>query len=181
MVNEEVLGGLISGLERGESLKKAMVTLFNAGYKKEEIEEAAAMANQLGIKQKIIPLKVIPEKMNPEDKGETKIDGINASQVNPQTFGAAIKTPEAIKAQQPSFEPRLTPTSTKRQSENAPKLNSSKSVQKVSNYTDKSSKEKMMIFLLIALLVFLVGVLVAIFMFREELINFFSSYFVSTS
>jgi hypothetical protein len=173
MVNEEVLGGLISGLERGESLKKAMITLFNAGYKKEEIEEAAAMANQLGIKQKTIPLKVIPEKINLEEKEETKTDGINASQINPQTFGPAMKTPEAIKAQQPSFEPRLTPTSTKRQP-----ATPQKTIQKVSNYSDKGSKEKMMIFLLIALLVFLVGVLIAIFIFREELINFFSTYFV---
>ena len=37
MVNKEILGGLRIALEKGESLKRAMTTLFNAGYKKEEI------------------------------------------------------------------------------------------------------------------------------------------------
>jgi hypothetical protein len=39
MVNQEILGGLISALERGESLKKAMMSMYSAGYKKEEIEK----------------------------------------------------------------------------------------------------------------------------------------------
>lgn len=49
MVNEEIVGGLISALSRGESLEKAMMTFFNAGYKKEEIEiSAKEVYNQLG-------------------------------------------------------------------------------------------------------------------------------------
>lgn len=41
MPREDVLGGLKAALERGESLKRAMISFYNAGYKKEEIEEAA--------------------------------------------------------------------------------------------------------------------------------------------
>lgn len=41
MVNEEILGGLKSSVARGESLLKAMISFYNAGYKKDEIEEAA--------------------------------------------------------------------------------------------------------------------------------------------
>jgi hypothetical protein len=41
MVNEEIIGGLISALSRGEPLQQAMMTFYNAGYKKEDIEEAA--------------------------------------------------------------------------------------------------------------------------------------------
>jgi len=41
MVNLDILGGLKSALERGDSLEKAMRALFNASYKREEIEEAA--------------------------------------------------------------------------------------------------------------------------------------------
>ena len=41
MVNEEILGGLKSSVAKGESLRKAMISFYNAGYKKEEIEEAA--------------------------------------------------------------------------------------------------------------------------------------------
>jgi hypothetical protein len=49
MVNEEIVGGLISALSRGEPLEKAMMTFFNAGYKKEEIEGSAKeVYTQLG-------------------------------------------------------------------------------------------------------------------------------------
>lgn len=41
MVNEEIVGGLMSALSRGESLQAAMMTFFNAGYDKKEIEDAA--------------------------------------------------------------------------------------------------------------------------------------------
>ena len=46
MVNGEILGALRSSLLRGESLKKAMMTLYNAGYKREEISEAAKAINE---------------------------------------------------------------------------------------------------------------------------------------
>lgn len=49
MVNEEIIGGLVSALSRGEPLEKAMMTFFNAGYKKSEIEVSARQVyNQLG-------------------------------------------------------------------------------------------------------------------------------------
>ena len=49
MINEEVVGGLISALSRGEPLEKAMMTFYNAGYKKEEIEASAKeVYRQLG-------------------------------------------------------------------------------------------------------------------------------------
>ncbi len=41
MINQDILGGLKSALTRGYSLEEAMLSFFNAGYKKEEIEEAA--------------------------------------------------------------------------------------------------------------------------------------------
>ena len=41
MLNQEILGGLRHAINRGESLEKAMLSFYNAGYRKEEIEEAA--------------------------------------------------------------------------------------------------------------------------------------------
>lgn len=41
VVNKDILGGLKSALTRGYSLEEAMLSFFNAGYKREEIEEAA--------------------------------------------------------------------------------------------------------------------------------------------
>ncbi len=41
MVNQEIFFGLKSALERGQTLKRAMFSFYNAGYEKQEIEEAA--------------------------------------------------------------------------------------------------------------------------------------------
>lgn len=41
MVREDIIGGLKSALTRGFSLKDAMISFYNAGYTKEDIEEAA--------------------------------------------------------------------------------------------------------------------------------------------
>lgn len=50
-LNEEIVGGLISALSRGESLEKAMMTFYNAGYQKGEIEDCAKdVYNKLGPK-----------------------------------------------------------------------------------------------------------------------------------
>ncbi|MFB6246086.1 MAG: hypothetical protein ABEI74_00635 [Candidatus Pacearchaeota archaeon] len=46
MVNEEILGGLKSAIERDEKLTDAMNSFLNAGYKKPEIEEAARILKQ---------------------------------------------------------------------------------------------------------------------------------------
>ncbi len=46
MPNQEILGGLRAAFKRGESLEKIMLSFYNAGYKKEEIEEAAKFVQQ---------------------------------------------------------------------------------------------------------------------------------------
>ncbi len=58
MVNEEILGGLKLALSKGESLKQAMMSFYNAGYKKEEIEEAAkALQGQKIEKEPVQPVQ----------------------------------------------------------------------------------------------------------------------------
>ena len=41
MVKEDILGGIKNAIARGSSLKDAMQSYYNAGYSKEEIEQAA--------------------------------------------------------------------------------------------------------------------------------------------
>ncbi|MGY4884852.1 MAG: hypothetical protein ACP5NZ_04715 [Nanobdellota archaeon] len=49
MINEEIIGGLVSALSRGQSLESAMMTFYNAGYNKDEIEDSAKeVYNQIG-------------------------------------------------------------------------------------------------------------------------------------
>ena len=40
-MKEDILEGLKSAVSKGESLRQAMQSFYNAGYKKGEIEEAA--------------------------------------------------------------------------------------------------------------------------------------------
>lgn len=53
MVNQEILGGLRFALNKGEPLEKATTSFYNAGYRKEEIEEAAMFLKQ----ERIVPTK----------------------------------------------------------------------------------------------------------------------------
>jgi hypothetical protein len=48
MTNEDLVGGLKSALARGESLEKAMMSFYNAGYLKEDIEWAAKSLQMRG-------------------------------------------------------------------------------------------------------------------------------------
>ncbi len=41
MVKEDIIGGLVLAIQKGENLEQAMASFFNAGYKREEIQEAA--------------------------------------------------------------------------------------------------------------------------------------------
>ena len=56
-MNEEILGGLKSATNRGETLQQAMMTFYNAGYKREEIEESAKFFQQGTIPQSTEILK----------------------------------------------------------------------------------------------------------------------------
>ena len=55
MVREDILAGLRSAVAKKESLKQAMISFYNAGYKREEIQEAARALQEeqltLGIQQ----------------------------------------------------------------------------------------------------------------------------------
>lgn len=137
MVNEEIFGGLKSALDRGESLKRAMMTFFNAGYKREEIEEAARVLNSQP--QIIATIPAIAKQTSVQKQSEPF---------------SMDQPPEPNQLQQPVSVVK----------------------QKVSNYGG-DSKDKQLIFILVAVLVFLFGVLISIFVFKDELINFFSSFF----
>ncbi|MBI2056875.1 hypothetical protein HYT91_01330 [Candidatus Pacearchaeota archaeon] len=69
MVNQEILGGLRHALNKGESLEKAMLSFYNAGYRKEEIEETARFIQQ---KESPAPIaqetKLIPTQINSQSK-----------------------------------------------------------------------------------------------------------------
>ena len=152
MINEELVGGLKSALERGYSLEKAMLTLFNSGYKREEIEEAAR--NLLEFRPEIqiqSPIKTMPK-------------GTEIKPVSPVlTTPAKAKSVQELRAQ-------IMPM---------PPTQLQKPIQKVSNYekSDETSRETAVIVVLVFLLIFLVGLLGGILVFRQQLIDFLNSLF----
>ena len=144
MVNEEILGGLRSALNREESLKKAMMSFYDAGYKKEDIEVAARALQE-------------------EKFGQS----IHQTQPTGQPVQQAKKIQQAQPAQQIKSGPETIPQQP------------IKTVQRVSNYEQENFKpeREWLLFVMIALLLVLVGILAAVFLFKEELTEFFNKLF----
>jgi hypothetical protein len=145
MVNPDLVGGLKSALERGESLKQGMLSLFNSGYKREEIEDAARNLDSfptMGIAQpkNSTPINPLPQTPAVVEKKEDK-----------------KQKPEPVKVQP------------------YPQLQVAPQVQKVSYYPAAPPNDKAIITVLTVILVFLLSTLATIFIFKNELINFFSN------
>ena len=69
--NQEIIGGLKAAIFRGESLKDAMMSFYQSGYDKSEIEQAARelMAEQSSKKEELQPGK---RNVSIEEKKEEK-------------------------------------------------------------------------------------------------------------
>jgi hypothetical protein len=190
MVNEEILGGLKSALERGQPLQKAMMTLYNSGYKKEEIEEAARnlmeQQSQLQPAVKAVP-KTAEIRRAPQVLTTPKVKSF-------PEFQAPLRMPQSVQPLQKQAQQLAPITQPAKQVFMEPikytpqQLIQPTPMQKVSNYGLPASKEKIkekrvpkekvVIFTLIFLLIFLIGLLGVIFIFKQELIDFFSTLFV---
>ena len=174
MVNEGIFEGLKLALSKGESLKQAMMSFYNAGYKKGDIEEAArALQGQRVEKEPIQPVQQVKPKKQKEIKTPQKVSGygtpaqiqMQASPKIKQGIDAAIKQLKKIKVHTMPKTTRQKPVKTV-------------SSKKVSSYEEKlKPKGKLITLLLIFFLLFLVGVLAAIFLFREELVEIFNNLF----
>lgn len=164
--NQDLIGAINSALSRGQDLKEAMMSLYNAGYEKEKIEEAARAYIELSrnpskVKdnQKNIYKSLIQKKE--EESGVKKkkkfLDRIFASKkppVNPN-MGGIIKKKEDTK--------KISDYGVKERKIKSPKA---------------YNTSKIITFLLILALTFLVLILGAVFLFKTELIEFFNRLFV---
>ncbi len=173
MVNEAILGALKSALARKESLKKAMMTLFNAGYKKEEISEAARLINEGTTSAQAQPIQQ-PNAQQPTQSATAQMLAPSSTlppklQPPKQLVKQIQKSP--MLQQQPVVQPQVSPKQVQpSESPNIP--------QKVSGYGQPPTvKSKIMIILLGFLLLFLIGTLVTIFLFKEELLDLFNNLF----
>jgi hypothetical protein len=183
MVNQEVLGGLVSALSRGESLHNAMFSLFNAGYKKSDIEDAARMLqsqtpvqiSQNAVVEKKMELKKNIQEKAAQQKTPEKIkEGVAKQNVSkygekksPGKFENVldetiknlqkVKTVEVVKPDN-DFRPPII-------------------IQRISDYNAKNEKpaSKAAIIILVFLLIILIGALAGLFIFRDKIIEIFNS------
>ena len=152
MAREDILGGLSSALARGQSLKQAMMSFYNAGYVKEEIEEAARALSS-GITQQ--PQQVAPQQ--PIQQSPMQISQQTIPQTIQKISSYGIQTPQQTITQQPFLQKQL-PV-----------------VQNVSSYEQpQKPKGKTAIFVLVFLLMLLFGALATVFFFKDEILSFFS-------
>jgi len=62
MVVNEILGGLKLALARGETIKQAMMSFYNAGYKKSDIEAATRLLHSQPQQLQKIPVQQVQPK-----------------------------------------------------------------------------------------------------------------------
>lgn len=96
-MREDLIGALQSALTRKESLKSAMMSLYNAGYKKEDIEKAARELQQLSNKQ---PIQTTPQKKVAKEK-------IKDSKTKPQTKTTNLKKDNVSNYENPASKIKL--------------------------------------------------------------------------
>lgn len=172
ITNQEILGGIRAAIARGSTLKDAMMSFYQAGYDKTEIEEAAKVYVELQkspeeiVKKEKGKQKEKPKEEKKEDKKEEKKKEVVAKPLakeeNKEKKSAENKEEKSPEGKSKKKEP--------------PKV-----VQRVSNYDlpkkPKPPKGKAVTIILILLLLFLLGALAAVILFKDELVRFFNSFF----
>lgn len=163
MAREDILGALVSAISRGESINKSKVSLENAGYSKAEIEEAIQNLNT----QQIQPVQTLaPQNLSIQPQTTTV-------QNNFSNFQTQVKKPQAVQqvsqyGQEQERLRKLIPAIKQQVSMNG-------SPQKVSSYMPvPGSKQKTSIILLGLALGILSISLIAMFLFKTEIIDFFN-------
>ena len=163
MVRADILGMLKTALQRGKNLQQTAQSLYNSGYPKNEVDEAVQAINTYGFQQPatqpVLPQKPIPPPKQPAPQGQTQ--QIVSSYPYPQFQQPVPLYQPPQFYQPPPFFPQQFPQ--------FPQI--------VSNYEQnaKPQKGKILIIIMIAMLVVLFGILVAVFLFKEELTTFINN------
>jgi len=155
-MNQDVLSGLKSALARGSSLKDAMQTFYNAGYKKEEIEEAAR-ALQMEQREQLQKPLLQPQKTKKVKQGGSK------QEVNPPE--AHVKESFFKKLSKKKLKTPMTKL------EEVKKPVEKPTVQKLSESKPKSKRKMIFILLGIVVLILIAG-LVGMLLFKEQILDF---------
>ena len=196
MARGDIVGGLKTALSRGESLQKAMQSFYNAGYKKEEIEEAARelqrelLVAQAMSQQNLQPKKTIAQEtkklpttqpittqgeiqQTKPEQPEKKFLPLTTSQPKQEEVESTIQS-KPTQTQPPQTTQALEHPQAMPQDYYTPPI----SQQVVSSYTQQATKSKIdfVTILLVVTLIVLLGVLAFVFFFKSELVEFLNRF-----
>jgi hypothetical protein len=210
---DALLGGLESALARGQSLQKSMISFYNAGYKKEDIENAARKFQEIhqrrfaelgvepGPQKKSVKTPVsdysskTPQESQKPIQPKTKI--FKSEIINEEEKQKLGNSKENKPEKREQFVSKYGEDSY-RQAEDLKNaiIDAISSIKKVPVYAGNSNQNKPVViqqrvseygpgpttplskaitFLLIFLLLLLLGLLGAVFFFKEELIELFNN------
>jgi len=166
MTNQEILGGLKAAVSRGQNLKQAMMSFYQAGYKKEEIEDAARAYLYL-------------QRGNSEAQVLSK-KGAEEPQKKPEMEEVSQKREEPKKMRKENFVSKVVQTKVPPIGW-AAKEPEKKNLQKISGYGNKKQirqlRGKTITITLVIILALLLCTLVAVFLFKAELVEFINGLF----
>ncbi|MEX2016911.1 MAG: hypothetical protein WD876_00355 [Candidatus Pacearchaeota archaeon] len=179
MVRDDIVGILKTALQRGKNLQQTVQSLINSGYAKNEIDEAIQALQGTGFqapsKPPVIQKITVParEAKIPASPGQTtQVVSSYAypSQPQPQIYQP---TPPQFYQPQPQTQFAQPPVS----QQFYPQMPYQQTMQNVSAYESKPADRlgKMITVIMVAMLIALVGILIVVFMFREELSNFINN------
>lgn len=177
MTKKEILEGLKLALNRGESLKDAMMSFYNSGYPKKDIEDAARALYRE--KEAFHPH---PEPLNSiektpftepvvEKKPSIQFKKLNESVKKIEEKTQQVKEPATIVGEIPFEEQKQ--KQPKFFQESKEKL----STNKVSDYDLKQSDNKLVKIMIALIIAIVFGSAAAFFLFKEQVLNLFSNLF----
>ena len=160
MVRSDLIGGIKVSLSSGQKLKDVMQSFFNAGYKKEDVEEAARILRNQTVQQSLSQQSIksqIPQMQKPnviQSLSQIPLQKITTSQPMPQQKSVF----QPVGQKQLPMIPQ------------APR-------QVISSYPTQEKKSiDMVTVLLIVLLALLLGVLASVFLFKTQLLEFINQF-----
>jgi hypothetical protein len=164
--NDDILGGLKAAIERGEALKDAMMSFYNAGYAKEDIEEAAR--------------RYIMESTEEDLISSTKKENLFKAEQEKKQEAKKPATEEISFVQSKEKENIISKKINPEPSRGFFGLFKSKKPTKISDYglepQKKKKKFEKMTVMLVSLLLFLILILGVVLLFKQELIDLFNKW-----
>jgi len=190
MVKEELVEGILEALSRGESMQTAMTSFYNAGYTKEDIEQAAVIASNVNFAQQAQqyqqPLPTQPIQTTQPTQQTQQPNPVQQPQPQPQTQQYQPQPQTQIQQYQPQqqaqeeqqrliqkYQQYQIQQQAQEQYRPLPRQQAA-AKPRVSTYGKSRNSGSALTIFLFFLLFVLIGVLVAVFIFRSEISNFFN-------